>query len=52
MNLSFKYTIAQVVWYRTNGEDPEQFEVEDRKLINAIPYYLVDGRWLSETLLS
>jgi hypothetical protein len=47
----FKYTIGQLVWYRTNGEDPEQFEIEDRKVINTHPCYLVDGRWTHENLL-
>lgn len=47
----FKYEIGQQVWYRTNGEDPEQFEIEERKFINSHPCYLVDGKFVHEEFL-
>lgn len=48
--MEFKYTIGQLVWVR-NGNDIEQFEIEDCKIINTHPCYLVDGRYVHENLL-
>lgn len=50
MKTPFKFSLGQLVWIR-NGEDCEQFEIEDMQIINTHPCYLVDGWWTHENLL-
>jgi hypothetical protein len=46
----FKYQIGQNVWiYDFDGF--EQFEVEDRKIINGHNSYLINGKYVHENLI-
>lgn len=40
----YTYNIGNVVYYRANGEDPEPYIIEDRKLsMYGIPEYKLEG---------